>query len=233
MKVGIMQPYFMPYIGYFQLLNLVDKFVVYDDIQYTKNSWINRNRYLVNGKAAYLTLPLKRASDYLDVRERHLSDSYQRDSEKLLRSLSEAYRKAPFFNEIYPLVEDCCQYSNNNLFDFILNSIIKIKCQLGIETEILVSSDLQIGRNLKGKDRVIATCHKLGSDNYINSIGGQQLYDKKEFFGHGIKLDFIETIGVPYKQFNGDHVPFLSIIDVMMFNSSDAIKNMFCSYKLV
>jgi len=232
MKVGIMQPYFMPYMGYFQLMNVVDTFVVYDDIQYTKKGWINRNRFLVNGKDDFFSLPLKKDSDFLDIRDRQLSDSYQQDCEKLLRRIEQAYRKAPFFREVYPAVSECFTYHDHNLFQFILHSIMRVKQLLGIETTITISSDLGIDRNLKGKDRVIATCIKLGSDHYINPIGGLKLYDKSEFLQKGIQLDFIKTMDITYRQFNHDHVPFLSIIDVMMFNSQAAIKGMLQDYRL-
>lgn len=232
MKIGIMQPYFMPYIGYFQLINLVDTFVVYDDIQYIKKGWINRNRFLVNGKDDYFTLPLKKDSDFLDVRDRQLADSFPRESEKILRRIKQAYLKAPYFKEIYPLVSDCFKYSNHNLFQFILYSIIKMKQLLGINTNIIISSDLQMDRKLKGKDRVIATCLKLKSDHYINPIGGRILYDEREFLAYGIRLNFIKTLNISYKQFNHDHVPYLSIIDVMMFNEINAIKKMLSLYTL-
>ena len=134
MKCAIMQPYFLPYIGYFQLLNAVDEFVIYDDVEFSKKGWINRNRILVNGKASYITLPLKKDSDYLDVKDRFLADIWQVEREKLLNKLREAYRKAPFFKTAYSLVEDSISFKENNLFKFILNSLNHVKDYLEIKT---------------------------------------------------------------------------------------------------
>ena len=84
MKLAIMQPYFFPYIGYFQLIKSVDEFVIYDNIQYTKKGWINRNRILVNGTDYLISLPLKKDSDYLNVVDRQLAESWEKDRTKLL-----------------------------------------------------------------------------------------------------------------------------------------------------
>ncbi len=83
MKLAIMQPYFFPYIGYFQLINTVDEFVVYDNIEFTKKGWINRNRILVNGKDEYITLPIKKDSDFLHVKDRFLAETWSKDSAKM------------------------------------------------------------------------------------------------------------------------------------------------------
>src|SRR5688572_25515943 len=132
MKAAIMQPYLFPYIGYFQLIAAVDKFVVYDNIKFTKKGWINRNRILVNGKDEYISIPLKRDSDFLDVDQRFLADSFNAEKEKLLRKIVASYKKAPFFNETYPVVEEVFNYTDKNLFSFVYNSLIKICSALGI-----------------------------------------------------------------------------------------------------
>jgi hypothetical protein len=223
MKLGIMQPYFLPYIGYFQLVNLVDKFVVYDNIKYTKKGWINRNRILVNGKDEYITLPLKRDSDYLNVNQRYLSSSFSSEKGKILNRVRESYRKAACYTEVYQLLEDILNFKDMNLFEFVFNSL-KLICQyLGIETEFVVSSKLSIDHTLKAEDKVQAICKQLKADSYINSIGGVDLYSKKNFRENNIDLQFLKPNSIVYPQMNTVFTPNLSILDVMMFNCRDNI----------
>ena len=154
MRVGIMQPYFLPYIGYFQLINSVDLFVVYDNIQYTKKGWINRNRMLQNGKDVMFSLPLKKDSDYLEICQRDLAVDFNRD--KLLNQFKGAYQRAPYFAQVFPLIEELVRYKNLNLFHFLHHSIVRICEHLGITTEIRISSDIAIDHSLKNQDKVIA-----------------------------------------------------------------------------
>lgn len=234
MKTGIMQPYFLPYIGYWQLLNAVDKFVVYDNIQFTTKSWIRRNRILENTKDALFTIPLKSDSDYLDIRDRFVSDQYfNKDSGKIIRKIKDAYRKAPYFDEAMPVIEKCFLYQEKNLFKFIFNSIKIISEYLGITTEIIVSSQIEMDHSLKSQERVLEICRKLSTTVYINPIGGLELYDSESFKFNGIDLKFIKSKNVEYKQFDNEFVPNLSIIDVMMFNSSDEVKKMLNMYELI
>ena len=170
MKIGIMQPYFFPYIGYFHLIKAVDVFIVYDNIQYTKKGWINRNRMLQNGKDVMFSLPLKKGSDYLDVRERELAVDFNRD--KLLNQFKGAYARAPYFAQTFPLVEQIVRYEEANLFRFLHYSILKICEHLGITTEIRVSSDIAINHDLKNQDKVLALCEAVGANTYLNPIGG-------------------------------------------------------------
>ncbi|MFH1196291.1 MAG: WbqC family protein [bacterium] len=230
MKVAIMQPYFMPYIGYFQLINMVDKYVVYDNIQYTKKGWINRNRILKNGVDVYITIPLEKDSDFIDICERLVADNF--NTKNFLNQIIGAYKNAPYFNETLNLIEQVVSNRDRNLFDFIFYSIVKMCEYLDIETEILISSNINIDHSLKGKDKVIHICKALNADPYINSIGGLELYDKNEFMLNGIELKFIKTNEIVYKQFGNDFVSNLSIIDVMMFNSKKKIKEMLNEYEL-
>src|ERR1035441_8424850 len=154
MKAAIMQPYFFPYVGYFQLIAAVDLFIVYDNIKYTKKGWINRNRMLQNGKDVMFSLPLKSDSDYLDVRERELAADFNRD--KLLNQLKEAYRRAPYFAQTLPLVEQIVRCDDVNLFRFLHNSIAKTCEHLGITTEVRNSSGIAIDHDLKNQDKVLA-----------------------------------------------------------------------------
>ncbi len=228
MKVGIMQPYFFPYIGYWQLLNAVDKYVVYDDVNYIKNGWINRNRILINGQPHWFTLPLNKASPFNLINEINIS-SENKVKENMLKTLHMAYHKAPFFNEVFPLVEKTIFYSLN-LSESLFFSIQEITKYLGIRTELILSSTLNKDNTLKGKNKVLSICKLLNADVYLNAIGGQDLYDKQEFQEHDLKLEFLQTDKVIYKQLKNQFVPNLSIIDVLMFNSAEQIKQMLNQY---
>lgn len=224
MKIAIMQPYFLPYIGYFQLINAVDQFVIYDNIQYTKKGWINRNRILVNGKDEFITLPLKKDSDYFHVNQRYLSDAFALEKEKITRKIKEVYRKAPYFNETFEVWLAIVNCKDVNLFSFILNALQKINSYLEIETPLLISSSIAIDHQLKAEDKVIAICKALQATCYLNPIGGVELYAKKSFDAHHLKLQFIQANPFVYQQFNHDFIPWLSILDVMMFNNKDVLQ---------
>ena len=233
MKIAIMQPYFMPYIGYFQLINSVDQFVVYDDIQYTKKGWINRNRILTNGEGSYISLPLKKHSDYADIRDRSLAATWRSDRKAMLNKLSSCYGKAPYFTDLYPLLEQTILHENSNLFAFTLNSLTMVLNYLKINTPIIVSSSLDIDTTLRSDKKVIEICKTIKATDYVNPIGGIELYDKDYFSESGISLHFIKTGNIHYTQFNHAFAPWLSIIDVMMFNSVNIIKNMLDDYQLI
>lgn len=233
MKVGIMQPYFFPYIGYWQLINAVDKFVVYDNIEFTKKSWIRRNRILVNSQDKLFTLPIKKASDYLDVRERYLSETFPEEGEKLLNQIKISYNKSPQFNTVFPIIEKCIRFDNRNLFEYIYHSILTVLNYLEISTEIIISSSIVMDHSLRNKYRVIETCKKLGGDVYINLIGGMEMYEKEEFRENSIELKFLHTDEFEYKQYDNPFIPNLSIIDVMMFNSKEEINEILSMYKCI
>ena len=233
MKVAIMQPYFFPYIGYFQLIRNVDTFVIYDNIEYTKKGWINRNRIFVNGKAEYITLPLKKESDYLYVKDRSLAATWDTDKRKMLNKIKEAYRKAPFFSEIFPIIEDCINYKNQNLFEFIKYTLESINHYVGISTPLIISSSLSFNEELKGEEKVIAICKAVKATEYINPIGGTELYSKENFLKEGIKLKFLKVEDFDYNQFNYEFIPFLSIIDVLMFNSKEHVMEYLTSKTII
>jgi hypothetical protein len=231
LKLAIMQPYFLPYIGYFQLLASVDAFVIYDNIKYTKKGWINRNRYLSNGEATDFVIPLKKDSDFLEVQDRQLAENF--DRRKLLNRFREAYRKAPFYNEIFPLLEALLLYPETNLFKYIYRSVQVICQTLGINTRIIVSSTLDIDHSLKSQDKVLAICKYLGATTYINAIGGRELYSQEAFSGQGIDLRFIRTLPIEYPQLGNTFIPWLSILDVMMFNAPEETKEWLTRYELI
>jgi hypothetical protein len=233
MILGIMQPYFMPYIGYFQLINSVDEFVIYDNIQYTKKGFINRNRILSNGTDQLFSLSLKKDSDYLNVVERELSGSWEKDKNKILNTINSSYSKAPYFKQSFDLISKCLDNPEVNLFRFIYDSIVLINEYLEIKTQIVISSTIDTDHTLKSQDKVLAICKERNATQYINSIGGVELYNKETFKQNNIELNFIKSNPIQYKQFNNEFVSWLSIIDVLMFNSKEQIKEYLNNYTLI
>jgi hypothetical protein len=227
MKTAIMQPYFWPYIGYFQMIGAVDSFIVYDDIQYTKSGWINRNRLCRDGAAVTFSLPLKSASGCPDVRERELADDFNR--EKLLNQIKGAYGRAPYFAQTLPLIETVVRHPEKNLFRFLLHSLLKTTERIGISTRILISSDIDIDHGLKGQERVLALCEAVDTTTYVNLSGGVALYSADAFRARGMRLQFIRTTPFEYAQLRQPFIANLSIIDVLMFNSLESIRSVLCS----
>jgi hypothetical protein len=197
-------------------------FVVYDNIKYTKKGWINRNRMLQNGRDVVFSLPLKGDSDFLEVRDRELAADFDRD--RMLNQIRGAYGRAPHFAQTFPLVEEIVRHDERNLFRFLHNSIVRTCEHLGIATKIRISSDIAIDHGLKGQERVLALCDALGASTYLNAIGGTELYGKDEFRARGVELKFIKPKPFEYAQFGGAFVAWLSIVDVMMFNSPDTVR---------
>lgn len=216
MKLAIMQPYFLPYVGYFQLMASADAIIIYDNIKYTKKGWINRNRRLQNGTDTMFSLPLKKGSDSLDVVERELAADFVPGA--LLNQLRSSYARAPYFAEVWPVIERIVNCDERNLFGYVKNSIIQISAYLGLTTTIYVSSEINADQSLKSQDRVIGLCHALGADIYINPIGGLDLYDREAFRRHGVELRFLKSSPLEYEQLGSPFVPGLSIVDVLMFN---------------
>lgn len=229
MKLGIMQPYLFPYIGYYQLIKAVDKHVIYDDVNYIKQGWINRNRILLNGEEKMITLSVQGASSYKKINEIDILNN----NDKILKTIEHAYNKAPYFQETYELVNEILSFTNSNLGAFLSNSIKRTCKALNIDTEIINSSELHKNCELKGQEKVINICRLLECDIYYNAIGGKELYTSEEFDKYNIKLFFLKSCEISYKQFKNDFIPWLSIIDVMMFNSPTEISKMLENYKLI
>ena len=231
MKVGIMQPYFFPYLGYWQLLSAVDKYVVYDDVAYIKGGWINRNNILLNCKSHLITLPLEQASSFKNINEIDITHN-MKQREKVLKTLEAAYKKAPFFETIFPLLSNLIM-SSKTIAELNYNSILDVKEYLGLNTEIILSSELEKDNTLKGQEKVIHINKLLHSDTYYNAIGGTELYDKASFDQFGLKLLFLKMSDLKYGQFQNDFVPGLSIIDALMFNCINDIKQLLKQFTLV
>lgn len=232
MKVGIMQPYFLPYIGYWQLLNAVDKYVIYDDVNFIKGGWINRNRMLVNGEPKLFNIQMQGASPNKLINEIEVSNN-KVWKKKLLKTIENSYRKAPFYTDVFPIIEEIINYDECNLAKYLANSIKKVCNYLNIETELIVSSTLYKDNSLKSQEKVIEICKELKATEYYNAIGGQELYSYEDFKDVDIKLSFLKSNEIKYKQLKDEFVANLSILDVLMFNSINDVRNFLNQYELI
>jgi WbqC-like protein family len=231
-KLAIMQPYFFPYIGYWQLINTVDLFVIYDDVNYKKGGWINRNRILINGEPSYITVPINKSSSYKRICDTSLQLTlFWR--EKLVKMVWTTYQKAPYFKEIFPIIENLIRYETDNLADYLAYQLKTLARYMGISTQFVLSSRHYENSNLTGQNRVVDICCQENATVYINLQGGLSLYSKDAFSLHGIELKFIIPTAICYKQFRTETVPWLSIIDVMMFNSQSQINLLLNKFELV
>ena len=179
-KIAIMQPYLFPYVGYFQLIKSVDEFVVFDDVNYIKKGWINRNNFLFYNRKFLYTFPIKKASQNKKINEIELLDS-QEWKVDFLNKISECYQIAPQFNVVFPLIKDIIYQEEINLSKFIFLSIMKINEFLGIKTKLILSSKIEKNNELKSQDKIISICQLRFANVYINAVGGKDLYDLNHF----------------------------------------------------
>jgi hypothetical protein len=229
MKLGIMQPYFFPYVSYFQLIHAVDCFLIYDDVNYIKQGWINRNRILLNNNAHVFTLNLIGASSFKRINQIITGNN----KGKLLKTVEQAYAKAPYYENVMPVIGEILQCEETNLARYLASGIIMVCQFLGINTKILLSSEIEKQQGVKGQEKIIHICQLFKADTYINAIGGTELYSKERFSDEGIDLFFIRSKDIRYKQFKHEFIPWLSIIDVMMFNSKASIIAMLGDIELI
>ena len=230
-SLAIMQPYFFPYIGYWQLIHTVDHFVIYDDVNYIKGGWINRNRILINDTPTYITIPLHQSSPYKSICNTFLQSSINwRD--KLLKMIENTYRKSPYFTEAYPVIEKIIHYETDNLSEYLVHQLRTLTTFMEIKTEFVLTSRSYENDFLSGQNRVIDICKRENANVYINAIGGQSLYNSRVFGDAGVNLNFIEMNPLPYKQKANEFIPYLSIIDALMEIGSIGIKEHLDSFEL-
>lgn len=232
MRVSIMQPYFFPYIGYFQLIANTDVFVIYDDVNFIKKGWINRNNILVNNTPYLFSMPLQNVSQNKLINEIFISDldKWKLD---LLKTISSSYKKAPFYQDVYPLIEKIISFDELKLALYIQNSIQNLCEYLNLNTKLLMSSEIVKNNNLRGENKIIDICLQLGATQYINAIGGIELYTQENFQVKNIDLKFIKSENIIYQQFKNEFKPWLSIIDVLMFNSVEDTRMLLNKFELI
>ena len=220
-SVAVMQPYFFPYLGYLQLLAHVDVFVVYDDTQYVKQSWINRNRILEHGTAAYLTLPVASGSHGELICEKHLHEPHYHQP-KLLARIRHAYRAAPHLDSVSAFLGPLFPGKDETVASFNIRALRALQESLGLSTRLVLASERAYPRCRTAQERVIRICLEEGGARYVNPIGARSrgLYSQAAFATAGLELSYLSTnADIRYDQNGGTFVSDLSVIDVLMFNS--------------
>lgn len=254
MKLGINQAYFLPYIGYFQLIKSVDKFILYDLLNFKLRSWMNRNRILErsSGAAVNIIVPVANKSAHQLIVDTKLADNKDYMIRKMLKQVKHNYSKATFFNEVFPFLEKTVLSVDSIELNRFNGSIIKIFCEyLDISTEIQIenSSYLEMERGLRKNDdfggegdasllprkvrRAILICRKEGANTFINLPGGQSIYNPKIFADEGIDFRFISPPTFKYNQFDQPFISHLSIIDVLMHCGQKKTVEMINDYKFI
>jgi hypothetical protein len=231
MKIGIMQPYLFPYLGYWQLINVVDHYLILDDVTFIKQGYINRNSVLSGGKAMPFNIVVQGISSNKLINEHELNGD-PKWKKKLLKTIAQNYAKAPEFNNAFPLIESCINHAETNLAKYLAFQIRAIAKFMHCNTKISLSSEICPKNELGGQARIIEVCKQMDANTYINAIGGKELYSKASFKEEQIALQFLEMERVEYKQFQEAFMPHLSIIDVLMFNSSTSLSLLLSQFKL-
>lgn len=231
-RLAIMQPYFFPYIGYWQLMQATDRFVIYDDVNYINRGWINRNRLLINGEPTFITLPLRQASQNKKICDIDVAPASEW-LKKMLRMIEVTYKKAPFFHDVLPVVERVLTYENENLADFLAHHLQVMARFMGIETQFVVTSRSYGNSQLAAQERIIDICRREQTDVYVNAQGGKELYDAASFSDVGIDLRFIAMRPQSYPQRSSGFTPYLSIIDALMEVGPEQIRSHLDAYDYV
>ena len=228
-----MQPYFVPYLGYFQLLSAVDLFVIHDDVEYSKGGWVNRNRILLAGEPRFLTVALERQSDYARISDRRISTDY--DCKKSVRQLEAAYGRAPYWAEIRTELPSIVCPPTRSLVEFNMAGLTRLRDMLGLTTPIALASEILPNADALGQRKVIDVCRTVGASEYLNAIGGMKLYSGDAFREADIKLEFLRSRLSRYPQGdNQDFVPALSVLDTLAWTGPNGARDLVLSdYEII
>lgn len=223
MKIAVMQPYFLPYIGYFQMLNAVDHFVIFDDVNFIKRGWINRNFIMIDDHRHWLTIPLREASQNDEIRSLTIAPDNGWKG-RMKRSVEHAYRKTPWSDETKEMTFRFIDAATGNLSAFLIMTLREVARILKIPTPLICSSSLESCGHLRGQDRIIQICAELKATEYVNLPGGRSLYESEPFHAAGIALRFIDQ-KIPQESLSSglQGSPYISILDLLMRNSRDVI----------
>lgn len=231
-KIGIMQPYFLPYIGYFQLINHADTFVLHDGLKYTKKGWINRNRIAdALGEIKTISINLEKSSDFSLIREKKISNSF--DRHRLLRVLDNNYKRAPHFESLRPTLEEIVLFETESMSLYLEHSIEKLLGFLSIETVLFSARQVSHNPQLTSSDLVMDIVSGVGGTHYINMEGGRDLYSKREFKIHNIDLKFLrpDLAQLPADE-RGVTDGTLSIIDLIAYRGLERVKELLNRFNL-
>lgn len=225
-----MQPYLFPYLGYVQLMHAADIFVVYDNAQFMKGGWINRNRILASSGVQTFTLQMSGASANKQINEIEIGSNRA----KIFRTIEQTYAKAPHATQTLAFIERCFAFDDANLARFIGNCLVELANLLELSTEFKMASSLAFDSNETAQKKVLAMCQFLGASRYINTEGGRDLYSHDPFSAAGIDLKFLEHTPTEYPQFRnkGAFEPRLSVIDALMNVGPAGVQNLLTDYSL-
>ena len=230
-KIGIMQPYWFPYLGYFQHCVSVDKFVFLTDANYKKKGWINRNRIIVDSREHMITVPLQKASQNNKIFEHKVLQDH-RWKKSILATLRHSYHKAPFYSAAISVVEQALMSPAISISDYAIESIAAVFEYIQGRAPVFETSDKYNNADLIGENRIIDICLRAGADHYCNPISGCKLYDPASFRDRGLSLFFLEPSLKRYPQLSNKYIPSLSIIDALMMNSQSDMRELLNSYCL-
>ncbi|MCK0152857.1 WbqC family protein [Alcanivorax sp. S6407] len=228
MKLAVMQPYLFPYIGYFQLICASDLFLIYDDVAYIKQGYINRNNILSASGVTRFTVPVPGGSSNKLISDLAFSDNVV----KVIRTVEQSYSKAPYFDDVFPIIRGVMEFEDRSIASVCKKSYEEIFSYLGLDKEFRKTSDLEYERTSQPVGRLLSLCHKFGADCYINASGGRKLYSKREFANKGVDLKFIDSMAVEYTQCHHGFIPNLSMIDVLMSCSKEEVLELLGRYSL-
>ena len=252
MKLAIMQPYFFPYLGYFQLINSVDKFILYENLSFRKESWMTRNRILaVKANPLFIHVPIKSKSSYKKISEIKIVDD-KKWKETLKKNIYFNYKNSKYYNGIFPSLEKIIDTKTDSLHTFNSTAICNLAKLLGIDTKIdfVNSQYLKLENDLKLKfeindldnpfqtlkrktERIILITKQENANVFINPIGGTTLYSKTEFAQCSIDLFFLQTKDYFYRQSSRVFFRDLSIIDVLLNCGIDNTKDLLNQFDLI
>lgn len=227
-----MQPYFFPYVGYFQLLHQVDRFVFLDDVAFIKKGWIHRNRIQIGGKEHMFTIPIQDASQNRTIEQTQIASDVSWKS-KLEKTIRGAYAKAPSFSAVFPLFQEILHLETPSVSTLAIHSVRSVARYLEINTPTFLSSQQHGQTELRAQERILEICKREQASHYLNPIGGLELYDPQVFATEGISISFLKSSPTPYRQADAEFIPYLSILDVLMLNSKEEVQRHLESFTLI
>lgn len=232
MKMGIMQPYFFPYIGYFQLIDASDRYIFFDTPQFERHGWMNRNRIInIAEGSTYISVPVIKAPQKTAICDMRINNTT--DWRQKMFAQMEVYKKrAPYYHETLEVVHRAVDRKTDSLVEMSVASVVE-SCRymgLALDWEIYSSMGLDFRKDCEPDEWALEICKALGVKTYINAPGGEMFFDRRKYEAAGIQLEFIHPELKPYVQRIGRFEPGLSIIDVMMYNSPEEIRELLKSY---
>lgn len=234
MRLAVMQPYIFPYLGYFQLVEAVDTFTFFDDVNFIKKGWIHRNQLLVSGQKYLFSVPLQQASQNKLIKDIYLhSSSYSQWRAKFLKTIRQSYYRAPFFQDVFRLLTRVLERPHQTIAELAIDSVESVARFIGLKTSFNTSSSLDYDHNLSGQDKIIKICTLQQATTYVNPIGGTSLYEAEKFSQRDLALRFIQSSPIQYVQGKNNFVPHLSMIDVLMHNEIASVNRFLQQYTLI